>query len=172
MCSWFWHYMEVSGQLHTLTTLHQRNNPQFPLIRRSDMPQNQNGSFREEKNLFPLLWAELKCFVCQVIQSLYQPYSSDSQCWHVLFILSIVLLIKLLNTPKHEIHWNIIYKFSYYHTVNTLLHNYKVNQLLVFRETLNVYTENQVLIYKYIRQGVEFCYRYLDLCFERLINKT
>ena len=158
MHSGFWHYVEVSDQLHTFTTWHQRNNPQFPLNRKSDMPQNQNRSFTEEKNLFPLLWAELQCLVCQVIQPLYQSYSPDSQCWHVLFILSIVLLIKLLNTPKHEIHWNIIYNFSSYHTVNTLLHSYKVNQLLVFREILNVYTENQVLIHKYTRQGVEFCY--------------
>jgi hypothetical protein len=122
------------------------------------MAQSQNGGFREEKILFRLLWAELQCLVCQVIQALYQPYSPDFQCWHVLFILSIVLLIKLFNTPKYEIHWNIIYKFSSYHTVNTLLHSYKVNQLLVFREILTVFTENQVLIYKYTLQGIEFCY--------------
>jgi hypothetical protein len=46
--------MEVSGYLHTLTTLPHGKNPQYPLNRRLDGPQKCSGQFGEKRNLLLL----------------------------------------------------------------------------------------------------------------------
>jgi len=46
--------MEVSGQLHTSTTLPPEKEPWYPLNSRMGVPQSLSGRFEEEKNLLPL----------------------------------------------------------------------------------------------------------------------